>query len=104
MNIPYSATPRYTTEIHDDDVFVIEEHASGFEGMKRITVADFLQPVYDKIYESTSNVYKFMGSVDVYENLPTYQEPQVLMLLVLMLIMTGYIMQDLRVRLYQKKT
>ena len=76
MNIPYSATPRYTTEIHDDDVFVIEEHASGFNGMKRITVADFLQPVYDKIYEYTSNVYKFMGSVDVYEHLPEYEEPQ----------------------------
>jgi len=74
--IPYSTTPRYTNEIHDDDVFVIEEHGSGFQGMKKITVVDFLQPVYDKIYEQSSTVYKFMGSVDVYEHLPEYTGPQ----------------------------
>ena len=73
MNVvPYSDTPRYTALINDDDIFVIEQHASGFPGMRKITVKDFLQPVYDTIRQSLSSIYKFMGSVNTYEDLPVY--------------------------------
>lgn len=74
--IPYSITPEYTKTINDNDIFVIEQEASGFSGMKKITVKDFLQPVYDKIAESTSSIYKFMGSVQTYQDLPVYTGEQ----------------------------
>ena len=70
--IPYSRTPEYTRTINDNDIFVIEQEASGFSGMKKITVKDFLQPVYDRISQSVSSIYKFMGSVQTYEDLPVY--------------------------------
>ena len=70
--IPYSATPEYTTVVHDNDIFIIEQNGAGFAGMKKITVADFLQPVYDEIGHSISAIYKFMGSVQTYEDLPVY--------------------------------
>jgi len=74
--IPYSSTERYTDTIHADDVFVIEEHGSGFSGMKKITVGDFLQPVYDRIASVLSSMYKYMGAVETFEDLPEYSEPQ----------------------------
>lgn len=74
--IPYSATPSYITTVTDNDVFVLEQNGSGFSGMKKITVGDFLRPVYDTIYQIISPIYKFMGSVSTYEDLPVYAESQ----------------------------
>lgn len=74
--VPYSLTPRYTSVIHDDDIFVLEQSPFGFDGMKQITVKDFLQPVYDKIATALTSMYKYMGSVNTYEDLPIYSEPQ----------------------------
>lgn len=72
--IPYSVTPEYTTEVNDDDVFVLDVHGAG--DMKQISLKDFFKPVYEKITTALTSMYKFMGTVETYEDLPTYEEEQ----------------------------
>lgn len=72
--VPYSMTPEYTTEINDDDVFILDVHGLG--DMKQISVKNFFKPIYDRITAVLASMYKYMGSVNTYEDLPVYEGEQ----------------------------